>query len=382
MPTARGISTKAALRREPLVYTRTWPAGTPGAANALIPFLQESVREVPDRVSPPVVWPGAYETAPRLHGKRTSGDLTLQLTYEGIEQVWAMALGHQAKRYGGTVFPQQLAVGAYKHRFEVAADLWGHGWLAGLCGFRAGDGLTAGQRMVRRGTLVVDKSVSAWEAKSCMVGSLELEAAPDGLALSLGLVGHSLSRASGINPNLTGLEDPDLEPVEYHDLEFRLGAQSASTALDSSTAFQVSGLRLSLDNRLGAPMTPHTAPYLDEPARVGKAVVQGRLNLPRYTADTLLTWCINGTTLMASCTWTGPQIAATGQNFALTLWLPHVVIEDVEAPTQGPQRQQLAVAFRAFAPTITCAGFPTTVLSGPLVVEVVSALATNPLLAA
>ena len=374
---ARGFRTKAALTREAIMTTPTWPAASAAAATALLPLLSEDVRERPDRRS---VQTALGDTPPDTLARPVAGSVPLQATYNGLETVWALALGYQAKRYAGIVFPQELATGVYKHRFEVDSDLRSLAWDATADGFSGGE-LAAGQQRIRRATFVADKQVECWESLSAMVGSLELEASPARVALSLGLVAHSITRDSAVNPNLNALSDPGFRPLAFHELVLRIGEYSASSALDSGDVLQVAGLRLSLDNRLAAPVTEATWPAIDEPARIAPAAVAGALFVPRYTSasETLLTWADAGTELMADLVWTGPLIPGTAHAFSLAVYLPCLMLLEADAPTTGPQMHQLNVPLTAYAQA-PGAGFPVGRKDGALMVEVISTLATNPLL--
>jgi hypothetical protein len=378
MATQRGYQTKAGIIRDTLVYARAWPAAAPRAVAALLPLLSEGLTVQPRRDQATEVG-SAYSRAPQTLALPVAGPLLLLGTYNYLEDVWSMALGHQAKRYGGTVFPQTIESGAYKHRFEVDHDLRGAGWKAGHGNFLANDNLLAGQQKLRRGTLVVDKQVSAWESLSVMLSSLVLESAHDAVSLLLDVVGSSLSRASATNPNLSALTDPGFVAIAPAQLSVRIKAYSASVALDSSHEITVSGLRLALDNLLGTSYGPQTSLAMAEPGRSGPPQISGALHLPRYTADTWETWATNQTALMLRLSWTGPTIPGTSTARSLTLWLPTITVESA-TETAGPGLSQVTIPFTATPPSAAAAGFPTDTLAGPLIVEVVSERSTHPLL--
>jgi hypothetical protein len=374
--TARGFRTRAALTREAIVTTPTWPAASAAAATALLPLLSESVRERPVRESVTTV-DGVQ--APDTLARPVSGECALMATYNGLELLFALALGYQAKRYAGSVYPLQLATGVYQSRFEVDSDLRSLAWDQTADGFSGGE-LSAGQQRIRRATLCVDKQVATWESKSCMLNALELEATPAGVSLGLGLVAHSLTRASVVNPSLSALATPTaFSPVRFSELVCRIGAYSVSTALDSSNVLAVSGVRLSLDNRLAAQQSVTTAPYSDEPARIQPAQVAGSLFLPRYQADTLLAFADAGTELMADMVFSGPTIPGTASNYSLAFYLPAVSLLETDIPTTGPAWHQVSMPFVAY-PKTPGAGFPVGLKNGALMVEIVSELSTNPLL--
>jgi hypothetical protein len=373
--TARGFLTKAALTREAIVTTPTWPAASAQAAAALLPLLSEDVRERPVRQA---VTTALGTVAPDTLSRPVSGSVALLATYNGLELIYALSLGFQGKRYSGTVYPASVSTGAWRHRFEIDDDLRSVPWEE-ADGFVEGE-LDEGTQRIRRATLCVDKQLAVWESLSTVVGSLELEATSARVALSLGVVAHSITRASLVNPNLDALATPAaFYPLRFSELVCRVGPYSASTALGSSNVLAVSGVRLALDNRLGAPVSRLTHPYIDEPARTAPAAVQGTFSLPRYQADTLLALADAGTELMADLIWTGPLIPGTSQPYQLAVYLPGLTFLDGEAPIVGPQWAQLSFPWTAY-PKTPGAGFPVGLRTGAMMIECVTGLSTNPLL--
>jgi hypothetical protein len=213
-----------------------------------------------------------------------------------------------------------------------------------------------------------------------MVAGLDLDAGPDGVALALALVAHSLTHASVINPDLDSADPAPQYPVAFTELELRLGVYSTTTPLDAGDAHDVSGIRLRVDNALSVRGDASTGLHIAEPKRRGPVQVSGELLLPRYSADTVLDWAADATELMASLVFTGPAIAATGFAYALRLWLPCVRLARASAPTTGADEPTQRVAFAAYAPQATPAGFPQTWLAGPLAVELVTDRQAHPLL--
>jgi hypothetical protein len=379
MPSAKGFLTKLALAREAITYTPAWPAAQPATPPSLLPLLSEDLQESYD--APPRMPVGRATTRPGTRrSARAGGPVRLQATYDGMELVWALALGAMAYRVDGVALPEELTTGVFRHLYECAEALHSTGWPAG-CGAVCGtDTLVCGQQQIRRATAVVDKQVSCWEFLSGMVGSLDLDAAPAGVSVALALAAHSLDRDSATNPNLDALSDPDSTPIAFTDLELRIGPYSTETALDASDAYDVAGVRLSLDNALRIRSDVASGLHIAEPKRRGPVQVSGELFIPRYESDQFLNWLADETELMASLVMTGPAIAATGYDYTLRLWLPCVRLHDAPAPTTGDDEHALRVALAAYAPLAAPAGFPATWLTGPLCVECVSANDTHPLL--
>lgn len=375
-----GYKSKAAFRREALLYADTWPSAAPIAVTSLLPLLGENVDEVPEHALDNTRG-SAYVTASDVVGRSSGGPVRLQVRYEGLEFVWTAALGFMAGRIGGTLMPEQLAVGAYRHLYEMDRSLGAKPWQFGD-GWRFGDGLIFGQRKMRRGTYVADRTVSPWEFLSSMVNELTISANREGVTLTLDLVSHSRDIASAINttPVLDALSGSDHPNVLFTDLVVRLDDFSASIALSSADEVGITAFDLVLANGLAiGDRTKRTGLVIEEPERAGKAQVTGRLVFPRHTSNTYLTALRSGTIKMADLQFTGDQIGATGQNYALNLYLASLKFDAGPIPIDGPGLLGQALTFTCYEPTDVPAGFPVSNRNGPLLVEVQSAEATHPL---
>lgn len=379
---ARGFDTRVGFKREALLYTNTWPSAAAIAVDTLLPVGEEALAEHATL---------AYSTTRTSNGSATHADVvaqdaaapkTFDVRYQGLETIWACALGFQAKRISGTVFPEQLAVGAYKHRFEIDARLHGEAWELGD-GFLLGE-LTLGQQKVRRMTAASYRGgISVWEAKSVMVNTLELSGAPgQALSMTLDTIAHSVSNTSVINTTtvVNALSNVLAPRVLWHAGVFRLRPYSTSTALSGSDVISTQGASVRLSNTLERSAGRRTGLFTEEPQRSTVAEVTGSLTLPRYLVDTLILAQRAGTAYMMDIKFTGGQIAATGQNYALNLYFPTMHFPTTDVRTSGPGRIPVTLPFTCREPTAAAAGMPATHHLGALTVEVVSGLATNPLL--
>ena len=339
----------------------------------LLPLLSENVRDVPVTQEIARVQPRSGVSARTLRAVRVDGPMSLLAVYDGLEAVWAWALGLQ---HSGR--PTELASGAYQHLYELDPLAHSHAWPFGA--FNAGD-VDFNQQLVRRATLAVERTVSVWEHLSTMVRSLTVYASPNRVSLALNLVGHSTDRASATNTTagLAALSEPDWQVIEFHQLEARLAPVSAETALDGDDAISLTSLRLDVSHHLKTRQRRDTGLYIGEPRRDQLPAVFGSLTAPYYDSDTLVGWARAQTVLMAELRFTGPEIAATGYNYQLCFWLPALQLEAAEAGTQGAADREQNLNFRASVSETAPAGFPSVGVPGPLYVELVSADEINPL---
>lgn len=356
MPTAAGFLTKAALRREALVATPTWPAASPAAANVLLPLLSCDVDERPAWSSHSRLSPASRQAGVQT-ARRVTGPMSLEGIYNGLAVIWALALGRQAYRIGGTDNPETLASGAYQHTFEIDPKHHSHAWELGS-GVELGDGVDIGQQLARRSTLVIDHGVSCWEFLSGMINTFQLSASPADVTLDLTWRGHSLDTASATNEDLDEVTQPAWVPISFHELEFRLGAYSASTALDGDDAIAITEFRLEIDNHLEMRQTEASGLYPGEPKRTEPVTITGGFSVPRYEADTLKDWALANTALMASAVFTGPEIASTGEFYQLAIWLPTITLSLANLDTGGSTMQRQAFSFEATSPSAAAAGMP------------------------
>ena len=282
MATATGFKTKAALRREALVNTPTWPAASPAAANLLLPMLSHDVDERPAWTSVARLSPQGRQAGAQT-ARRVTGPMSLEAVYNGMAPLWAIALGRAAYSIGGTANPQTLAAGAYRHTIEIDPAHHSHAWEIGS-GVPLGSVVDIGQQLARRATLAIDTQVSTWEILSAMVNTLILSASPNGVELDLTWRGHSLNQASATNPNLNSVTQPAFVAVNFHELDFRLKAYSASVALDSSHSIPISEFELEIDNHLEMRQTESSGLYPAEPKRTEPVTVSGAFVVPILAA--------------------------------------------------------------------------------------------------
>lgn len=378
-----GFLTRAGIKMEAQITTPTWPSAAAGTIASLLPIHAPT----PDVHAVLAATPGThgYGPATDLDRQTLPANLTLPLPviYEGLEPLWACALGYMAKRYSGTVFPQTIVSGAYRHKYEVDSVLQADYWTTDD-GWQADDGLVADQRKTRRFTTVATiGDVSAWEWLSCMVGQLSLSGGQNqALTATAQLLGGTLDTTPATNTlaamQALGITYP--ARVLWHQGVTRIGAYSAVTPLGGGDIIKPSAWTMTLDNALETTysarlaLTPEEHSRGEQPPRI-----TGTFTVPRHTADTLLDGQRAGTTYMADLIFTGAQIAATGQNYTLELYWPTIRFTQAGPVYSEAGIISQALSFEAISPTAAAAGMPATTHLTPFIVQLQSAISAHPL---
>lgn len=385
MPTTLGYAIRAAFQREALISTPTWPSASAAACTALLPLLDAQVGDGVNKTGAYTQDSGFGPIGYDLTGIVPAITLPLQMRYQGLEQLWACALGFMAGRISGTLMPQTLATGAYRHLYELddhLSALWpwmyNDGWQ-----FQSPAEITWGARKVRRGTVALDLQSEVWELKSAMVNAWTLAANPQGVTLTLELLAHSLSRSGTVNTSatLTALA-PNVSPrLRFDALTFRIAPFSSSVALNSGDALAVSAWALRVENKLQAGFGPMSGLAPEEFERSQAVQVTLTFVVPRHTAATWQTRWTANTRLMADAKWTGPAIGATGQNYQCNVYLPSLQVSNAQLGINGAALPPDTVQCLGIVPTVAAAGFPAMNNLIPLAVECVSGTSTHSLAA-
>ena len=363
--------------------TPTWPAVSAAALTRLLPLLGASGHDGAHHQGRSGTDTGLGPQVFDLVEHLPLASTTWRLRYQGFEQLLACALGHGAKRLASVVMPEVLASGAYRHLYELDTGLsTASAWDATADGFLTGE-LAAGQRKVRRGTLVLSSQQGVWEWLSAMIQGLALivtAGAPTTLAIDY--VSFQLARDSVIN-TVARMQTvpPVVAPAPlFADWTWRIGPYSASVALDSSTLAPCTRWSLRLENNLEASAGPRTGYAPDEYERSNEPRVTLSFTLPRSTTDVWQTRWVQNTRLMAIGAFQGPVIGNTSVHYALTCYLPSCQVTNAVLNLAGAQIPSTTVELVAIVPTAAAAGFPTMQRLTPLALELVSGEAQHALL--
>lgn len=379
MPATVGYAIRAGFAREATVTAVTWPAASAAAVTQLLPLLDfdgnDGVSKEGARTTTSGLGPIAFDLTSITPTLR----VPLQLRYQGLEPLWACALGFGAKRFSSTLNPETLATGAYRHRYELDSVMGAVPWMLGE-GFQLGEG-SIGQRRVRRGTFAADLQSEVWEFLSCMVSGWTLQASHAGCSLMVDLVAYSKSASSVVNTSATLRNAlPNHWPrALFSQLVFRVAPYSSSTALNSGNAVQVTSWALRVDHQLEASFGPRlgTAPEEYERAPNATPLVTLTFVLPRHEAETWQTRWRANTILMADAKFTSSAIGATGQNYQCNVYLPSLQVTNAQLNAAGSGLYPDTVQGIGIIPSAAAAGFPATQWLGPLAVELVSGVSTH-----
>src|ERR1043166_488640 len=111
MAETTGATIRAGWQREAVGTTPVWPAGTAAALTALWPVLDLRPNPGVQQRSVSTMASGLGPTHFDLLAQQPTVDVELKAVYQGLESLWACALGYMAKRIGSTVLPETLATG-------------------------------------------------------------------------------------------------------------------------------------------------------------------------------------------------------------------------------------------------------------------------------
>jgi len=286
--------------------------------------------------------------------KHTQGSVSLDLTYQGLEHLLSCAMGFS--NASATV-----AAGVYKHDIQLSRNLFTD-WLRSGDGALAGDGWLAGDKLVRRGTLCLDKNISPiWEYQSCLVNEMRISVNFSSVALTLGLIAYDLDLNSLINTSSTSWTIPTTEWIKllFSHMTVWIDDYSASVALSSDDAIGVTSFEMLLNNRLVVEQDSQSGVLIQEPRRETPREVTGTFALPRYISDTLLDKFQAGTTQMMMVKFTGPAITG-GYYYTFWLWFPSIDLRVVDVTVDSDDIMPVTCEFTAKKPAAIPAGFPST----------------------
>jgi len=290
--------------------------------------------------------------------------------YQGLDSLLACALG-----YMPAALPTPLGTTAYRHLYEVSADLEATPW-------PTADAQPPTTRLVRRGTFAAWRQVSTWEVLSCMVQSLALVSDGERVTGAVTLVGAGLSQVSTVNTAaaLQALPGCGWPLLGVRHGRLRLGLASPTTPLSSANDVCYSTCAVRLDNQLAASYGPRTGLAPEQYGRTTPPALTLTVDTPRYLSDAWLqTWQAQ-TTLMGELRFLGPQVGGSGQAYQLTWYLPALRLTDVRPSPVQVGLPSVRHVLQAEVPAQPAAGMPATAQPGPVGVEVVSGARHHPLL--
>jgi hypothetical protein len=383
-----GFESKAGLQREPIVFSKVWPSTSLRVIDALLPLLNEDVDLEQDQVLSSRTTNRAALAAPVVTSQRVRGPIAFNVLYEGLEFIWAMILGFQARAINGTTIPEDLDGVAFRHLYEVDEVLDAQPWRSGdgfTCGTIAngGSGLICGQRKMRRATWAIDKVFNIWEARSVMVDAMQLQASNANVLMQLATVGHSIDYDAQINTNIANVACDKDPRVLWPHCRVLLAPFNETTPLDDDNEISdLTGVQLSINNSLRANPTRDTRKEIDEPRRRGSVVISGSVAAGVFNDNNSPIQNFNQvqTELMMIIEFIGAQIPGSAEFYTLRLYFPTIRMTGHNNPTQGAGQRRPSFTFAAYKPSVQPAGFPASIKNGPIMVELINTVQAHPLL--
>lgn len=216
----------------------------------LVPLLSENISEGINLSGYENINEQEGLSGEEIVGINVKGDIVLQGYYEGLDQLLTAALGSKTTT--------TLTANEYKHEYSLSRFL------------SRSDGV------VRRFTLGMDKNVSIWIFRACMVNSIRLSySISDGLEINANVICYDVTRNSttntssdswGYNPNFKN------KKIKGIDATFEI----------DNTQVKIDGLKLNINNQLEVGETIQSKQYISEPTCNGIRSISGTINFPRY----------------------------------------------------------------------------------------------------
>jgi hypothetical protein len=292
MPTGRGFQSILAVKAE-----TAW--GTVIAADTKLPFISEDFTETFAHL-PNEMLTGAGARARAFQGART--------VQGGFVAYWTYALAQPLlKAFFGLHTVNASADDSYDMQETLDNDSM---------------------------TVAIEKSVSVHEYAGFKVNELMLSGSPtDGVRIAANGFAKSRSLASVTNTTATlaALADP-ANYIQMHQLVLRLA--DCADALAGGDAISVASFELSLTRNLEPALVNSQLPL--EALENGRREGTLTLEIPRYTADTFLTWHSSHTLLQCDMVFTSGALVKT-------IRMPQLTVVSVPANISGPGLVPLTV---------------------------------------
>lgn len=365
-----GAASAGGLALSPAVTERTWPPA-PSVVSKLLPLLNEGMVVNPIITLQDLLSPEVGQAPSIQRAKVYGGPLSVHATYNDIELLWGLWLGREAFSIGGTAQPEMLAAGVYRHTFEIDPQYHSHAWTFEE-GVQLGSGVTIGHQILPSGTLAIEKEDVLWEFRGWQVIAGVFSAGPRETKIRLNSVAYDLDLASVTNPDLSAASLPSFEDIRLLDMTLRIGPQSTITPLDSSNDVDVDRFQFGLTYSVSVEQRADSGLFIGEPRRVGVPQIRGVLGKPRYSDDVQSNRAFDSTPQMASAVFEGPEIGATGFNYELGVYFPHLELTNPNMAVRGAELIREDYAFQAGVPGDDYAGMPATTRRTPIIVQVVS----------
>lgn len=285
--------------------------------------------------------------------KDIKGSLEAYMRYEGFDVALALIMGATA---GAPA--QQEATAAYANTYSLSSNL---------------SGLFA--------TLAQKKLVNKiWEFTSLKLHGFKLGCEMNKpVKLSLEGIADTLDRASAVNTTgtMAAVTMPDTENriIMNKDTVVRINDQDA-IALGAGDELYPSSIEFSFNRPMDAePVAGQDG--VDEPADNGFPVATMTMKFPRYNTanDAFFDDWDAFTSKKMDITFTG-RVIEGAYNYQFKISLPHVKVDNPEAPVSGPGKIPFSLSFQILAATAAPAGMTH---ATPFQIDVINKRTTDPL---
>lgn len=281
----------------------------------LIPITSESITENIDLDGQPTINEQNGLSGEDILGINVSGNVSLEGHYEGLDQLLAAALGSKTLT--------NLTGDEYKHIYTPSRYL------------------SQSDDTIRRFTLGIDKNVSIFVFRACMVNSIDFTyTISNGLDITADIVCCDVTRNSTKN---TASDSWSYNPTYSNEL---ILGQKADFEIDS-TSVTINEFNLTIDNNLDTYKTIQSGKYLAEPVREdGIVSVTGSFNFPKYENDNYFSDLYSEETMDLELTFTGSNMGTNDKKFIINI--PYAKILNPKAPLNGAGKIPKNVEFKGY----------------------------------
>lgn len=332
--------------------------GTPVALGALdgIEYMNEDIDTDPDLIEDDGISGSPERREGDLGNKIFGGGMTAQARYQGLEVLFAQALGIAG------VPTQVPTVNAYTHALKI------HSNLEGIFG-----------------TLCIKKNGKIFEYQTAKVTGFSIKHTQGKRAevtFRFSIFDLAINTSSGTNTTTTFATvtlPTNRDFLLFNQLVVRANSQ-AGGALGASDKLYISEFSMDFDGNFATDdVTTQFGNRIDEPIRDGYVNIKGSIQFSKLNdAATLDMVALNLTKGRAKMdvTWTGPAISTS--TYLWALYFPNLQFRKGTPKVPGAGRIPLQLDFSAYRVTTAPTGF-TAGYTGGVTMEIRSQLATDPL---
>jgi len=279
-----GFITHHGLRLEGPLQAAVWP-GTPKAITQRLPWISAEVTLGREFRAREVFGIGESLTRHTPTLRQAAMRITYPVLYDGLEAVWAMCLGAQAKRLDDVLQPEEVDPGVYSHAWEWQEETtrtparYDDGWHYGDAG------LLYSQQYLRRATVVLATIEGVFELVSAYVVAWSAQGGRGEALLEVEYRGAILETDATTNTlaGLQALAMPLTDAVESHLVETRMGLYNSGVALDTDDAVTALSWQITCSRQGSERQSLSTGLLLEPPHAATAAEITATITLDHDT---------------------------------------------------------------------------------------------------